>query len=156
MKCPKCRYSSFPYLETCAKCGHLLAEQRAAMGLYGLQPEPPDLWLAYEAVNSAGTGVQLSTSITVPELDFPPVAGIDLDGSEVRVRGQEAGELEVAAAHTEPATDRLSEQDADLPHSLASDDLIDMTLRLEDDAEPDATVQRGPQATMDRINAAQV
>ena len=36
MKCPKCRYTSFQYLESCRKCGHALAEQRAALGLYAL------------------------------------------------------------------------------------------------------------------------
>jgi hypothetical protein len=157
MKCPKCHYSSFPYLETCAKCGHLLTEQRAAMGLYGLQPEPPDLWLAYQVVNSAGTGVQITAPLTAPGLDFPAVAGIDLDVSETEPRGQETGELETAAgALSEPTTDRPSGQDADLPPGLASEDLIDMTLTLEDDAERDAAAQWGPQITMDRTNAEQV
>jgi hypothetical protein len=157
MKCPKCRYSSFPYLETCPKCGHLLAEQRAAMGLYGLPPEPPDLWLAYQAATPAGAGDQLPTPIAAPGLDFPASAGIDLVVSEAHPSGQNAGELEVAAnLPSQPANERLSGQDVDLPRSLASQELIDMTLTLEDDAEPEEAARPGPQATLDRTDAAQV
>ena len=43
MKCPKCGYTSFAYLERCSKCGQELAEVRAPFGLYALPPTPLDL-----------------------------------------------------------------------------------------------------------------
>ena len=63
MKCPKCRYTSFPYLENCPKCGVALAEQRAALGIYALRPDPPDLLLAYQAASMEIAGGLL----TAPE-----------------------------------------------------------------------------------------
>jgi len=47
MKCPKCGYASFPYLDSCGKCGQGWAQQREAFGLYALRPDAPDLLVAY-------------------------------------------------------------------------------------------------------------
>ncbi len=43
MKCAKCGYTSFAYLERCSTCGQELAELRSAFGLYGLRATPLDL-----------------------------------------------------------------------------------------------------------------
>lgn len=36
MKCPKCGYHSFEYLDNCKKCGHDLYEHKAKYNLHGL------------------------------------------------------------------------------------------------------------------------
>jgi hypothetical protein len=78
MKCPKCGYTSFPYLENCRKCGAGLATQRAALGLYGLPPEPPDLRLAYQAVGLDLSAVLLPQSFSEPDLDIDQLPDLDL------------------------------------------------------------------------------
>jgi hypothetical protein len=70
MKCPNCGYTSFPYLESCAKCGHEQTEQRTAFGIYALRPEPPDLLLAYHATNMEVTGAPLAQPLSTPGIDL--------------------------------------------------------------------------------------
>lgn len=43
MKCPKCGYNSFEYLETCKKCGQGLGEHKQKFNLWGFfaEQEPP-------------------------------------------------------------------------------------------------------------------
>lgn len=80
MKCPKCGYTSFAYLETCRKCSQGLAEQRAAFGLYAQRPEPPDLLMAYQSapidVDDTASG---PPDLPPPAIDLSPVAEIELD-----------------------------------------------------------------------------
>jgi len=44
MKCPKCNYVSFDYLDTCKKCGYDLAEYREERGIKVVKPEPMDIF----------------------------------------------------------------------------------------------------------------
>ena len=43
MKCPKCDYTSFDYLESCRKCGYNLISVRETLRLPGIKPEVPFL-----------------------------------------------------------------------------------------------------------------
>src|SRR5918996_5520665 len=79
MKCPKCGSTSFPYLESCRKCGHGLAEQRAALGIYALRPDPPDLLLAYQAASMEVTGGALTHHVSTPGIDLRPLEAIELE-----------------------------------------------------------------------------
>jgi hypothetical protein len=81
MKCPKRGYTSFPYLESCRKCGHALAEQRAALGLYALRPDPPDLLLAFEAARADIIGATRTPPVSAP-IDLGCLEEIDLDLEE--------------------------------------------------------------------------
>jgi hypothetical protein len=83
MKCPKCGYTNFPYVESCRKCGHGLAEQREALGIYALRPDPPDLLLAYQAASTEVTGDALTPPASAPGIDLVPVEGIDLHTADL-------------------------------------------------------------------------
>jgi hypothetical protein len=96
MKCPKCGYTSFPYLESCRKCGHTLAEQRAALGVYALRPDPPDLLLAYQAANTDLMAAIPRQPVTAPSLDLGPLEKIELELGE--------------AGSVAPSTDEGAEQ----------------------------------------------
>jgi hypothetical protein len=159
MKCPKCRYTSFPHLEHCPQCGFALAEQRAALGIYALRPNPPDLSQAYEAGGTEITGGRPTSSIYARGIDPGPLEGIDLevaepDPGEAEIdqmgvptiapdaihglghRGVEGGEYTPEG----PDSDRPSTQDTVIPEDLDLQQLGDMTLALESaedlDAEP--------------------
>ncbi|HKL26457.1 MAG TPA: hypothetical protein VJ910_09560 [Desulfuromonadales bacterium] len=49
MKCPKCGYHSFEYLENCRKCGQDLAEHKSRFNLGGFLSPPPTEAAPFEA-----------------------------------------------------------------------------------------------------------
>jgi hypothetical protein len=155
MKCPKCRYSSFPHLENCPKCGFGLAEQRAALGIYALRPDPPDLLLAYRAGSTDSAGAMLTSPVYAPDIDLGPLEGIDLEIAEEE--SEEAGTHEMGEpanaaldlmptlerevieeeefAPEEPGSERLSTQDVIMSQSLDLSELGDITLAIENAAD---------------------
>lgn len=149
MKCPKCRYTSFPYLESCRKCGHALAEQRAALGLYALHPDPPDLLLAFEAARADITRVTQMPSVSAP-IDLGRLNEIDLDLEEAgpATPGTYEGEEQAAAPDSmpthegggieeeeypppEPSAEQSSSQATVMPQTLDLSGLENITLELE-------------------------
>jgi hypothetical protein len=80
MKCPKCGYTSFAYLENCRKCSQGLAEQQAAFGLYALRPNPPDLLMAYQAAPMGVDDEALETpALPSSAIDLSQLVEIELD-----------------------------------------------------------------------------
>lgn len=59
MKCPKCGYTSFDYLETCKKCGTDLSDIRALLGVIAVPPDeraisrPPGVTASIAALPAA-------------------------------------------------------------------------------------------------------
>jgi len=157
MKCPKCRYTSFPHLETCPKCGFVLAEQRAPLGIYAIRPDPPDLWLAYQAASMEIVGGLPTAPLSPPGLDLGPLEGIDLEVSEVERGGAEIDALERSTnALDEPDSNRLSIQDMIIPQDLASHQLGDITLALENEADLEDKSPLSLQAPEELTNVKQV
>lgn len=147
MKCPKCGYTSFPYLESCAKCGHALTEQRAALGIYALRPEPPDLLLAYQAANMQVPGATSAQPQSAPSIDLAQLDEIELELAEAEQAapatheaGQPAGAVpeldpesigEEGAPLAEPSVEQVSSQEIVMPQTLDLSELGDITLELE-------------------------
>jgi hypothetical protein len=151
MKCPKCGYTSFPYLESCRKCGHGLAEQRAALGIYALRPDPPDLLLAYQATSMEATGGTLRPPVSTPGIDLGSLEGIEMEIAEAEPSGvgtyqvtepsdaipdliptldrEAMGEEEIPLV--EPSTERPSSQDMTIPPSLDLSGPGDITLEID-------------------------
>ena len=63
MRCPKCAYVSFDYLEKCAKCSRDLMQSRADLNLLDFRPEVPFL-LGSLVGEMQGGGVQQNLSLT--------------------------------------------------------------------------------------------
>jgi hypothetical protein len=176
MKCPKCRYTSFPHLENCSKCGFGLAEQRAALGIYALRPDPPDLLLAYQAASMEVTGAMLTSPVYAPGIDLDALEGIDLEVAEAepdRARTPEMGEPANAAwdlmptlepeameeeevAPEEPRSERPSTQDVIIPQSLDLSDLGDITLALENAADAEGESPESAQTPREFADVKQV
>jgi hypothetical protein len=78
MKCPKCGYTSFPYLGSCGKCGRQLAEARKLYGVYALPPNPPDLMLAAEPVPLESADMVPRETMSSPTIDLSQLNEIDL------------------------------------------------------------------------------
>jgi hypothetical protein len=156
MKCPKCRYSSFPHLAKCPKCGLALAEQRAAMGIYALPPDPPDLLQAFRPPGLDVIGEGQMYHPAAPDIDLGRLEGIDLEMADIephRVGTPEMGEPTDPAAGSmpthdreafeeeeftpgEPSSERLSSPEMIIPQSQDLSGLGDITLAIENEVEP--------------------
>ena len=176
MKCPKCGYTSFPYLESCRKCGHGLAEQRAALGIYALRPDPPDLLLAYQAASMEDTGGALTHPVSTPGIDLGPLEGIDLEVAEAEPSGVGTDQVQEPADAVpdlmptldrepsgeeerplvEPSTERPSSQDISMPQSLDLSGLEDITLEIDTAAELGGESPESPQTPSEAAAAKQV
>jgi hypothetical protein len=63
MKCPKCKYITFDYLDTCPRCGKDMSAEKARLNIFSIKPDPPSL-LGSLTGDLNDSSVQLS----VPEL----------------------------------------------------------------------------------------
>ncbi len=43
MKCPKCSYTTFDYLDTCPRCGKDMTAEKAKLNISSIKPKPPFL-----------------------------------------------------------------------------------------------------------------
>jgi hypothetical protein len=164
MKCPRCGYVSFPYLESCRKCGKGLAEQRAALGLYALRPDPPDLLLAYQAMNADATRVTLTPPVSTPAIDLGQLEEIELELVEGETSTQDTPQerdqtdavvdrrptptLELTPEALPPtplSAERASPPEIGIPPSLDLSELGDLSLEIENAADTGITSPESPQ-----------
>ena len=106
MKCPKCGYTSFDYLESCAKCGQSLAEKRKQLNLLFSKPtlftlattlgDADDPVVDERANNETAAGKETAT----PEETMPTV-----------IAPEEAGKVATPPAKSLGSMDLLAEQD---------------------------------------------
>jgi hypothetical protein len=156
MKCPKCGYTSFPYLESCRKCGQRLAEQHATFGPYALRPDPPDLWLAYQALNMDAASATLTPPLSTPAIDHGQLDEIELDLAETEQASPGTQEVDEQADATldliptldlepvsegelppaESSAEAVSSQESVMPQPLELSELGDIALELEEAADP--------------------
>jgi hypothetical protein len=151
MKCPKCGFTSFPYLESCRKCGLALAEPQAALGLYALPPNPPDLLLAYQTANLDVTRTPPMPPASMPSFDLGSLEEIEPEIAKAEPIAPDPDEREEPVS---PAPDLLPTLDQEImtaaelpplepqaeppgsaetvmPHTLDLSELADMTLELD-------------------------
>ena len=66
MKCPKCGYHSFDYLENCKKCGQLLSDHKTKFNLRGFfSPEQPE-----DAPDATASAEQAPPASEAGDVDF--------------------------------------------------------------------------------------
>jgi len=139
MKCPKCGFTSFPYLDSCGKCGQGWAQQREAFGLYALRPDAPDLLVAYRETPANADEMEVVPMQPAAGDDLPAYEGIELPLSE----GEEVS-LAPGIGQAEPGST------VDLPLSEASElSQAFGTLGLESDAESPPSQSGTPPPTFD-------
>src|SRR5919109_3378545 len=163
MKCPKCKYTGFPHLENCPKCGSGLAEQRVALGIYALRPDPPDLLLAYQAASMDVTAGTLTPPMSAPGIDLGQLEEIEIVEAEPEAVEPRALEepanaapdlmvtLERGAVEGEerppaqPSSEQLRPQEMTTSQSLDLSGLGDIALALESAADLEGEVPESAQ-----------
>ena len=87
MKCPKCKFITFDYLDTCPRCGKDMTKEKAQLNIFTIKPNPPfllgsltgdiiDSSLGLEALESAKGGAE--------DMELKPEEVYD-DGSELDI-----------------------------------------------------------------------
>lgn len=74
MKCPKCGYTSFDYLNECKKCGTDISDVRAMLGVIAISPE--------ERAQSKPAAIVASPEPVHDELDFSTAGLLSDVGTE--------------------------------------------------------------------------
>ena len=155
MKCPKCGYVSFPYLESCSKCGRGLAEERAAFGVYALRPDPPDLVMAYQSAPLDIDGMTPTPALSSLFVDLGQLDEIELEPAEAEEppsaaevgRGQTGGAVDLTLAspvdparegqRVEPSAEPTDLQQGLIPPPFDLEEPGEVTLALESVADPE-------------------
>jgi hypothetical protein len=91
MKCPKCKYSTFDFVDTCPKCGKNLASEKAKLNILSIKPNPPSVLGSLTGdLNELGNGVTLPDSARRGAEDME-LAGDEIydDGSELDINIEE-------------------------------------------------------------------
>lgn len=133
MKCPKCKYITFDYLNTCPRCGKDMAPEKERLNISSVKPNPP-LFLGTLTgdLNDSNVGLK------VPESTEEGAEGMMLgdeevydDGSELNIDLDEK-EISEPDIDTEIDFDDLdsSEEGEELEGDISTDDI---TLEVEEE-----------------------
>ena len=87
MKCPKCNYTSFDYLDNCKHCGVDLRDARSVLQIIAVSPEdqapaaPPVDMMGEEFAAPETAGEDASYLDAQPQQEEEILEGLDFDGS---------------------------------------------------------------------------
>jgi hypothetical protein len=66
MKCPKCKYVTFDYLDTCPRCGKSMVSEKAKLNISSIKPNPPFFLSSLTGdLNESGEELTVSESMKV-------------------------------------------------------------------------------------------
>jgi len=84
MKCPKCKYTAFDYLDACPRCGKDLTAEKAKLNISSSKPNPPSL-----LGSLTGDLNDSSLEVSVPESIKEGAEDMTLKGEEIYDDGSE-------------------------------------------------------------------
>jgi hypothetical protein len=87
MKCPKCKYVTFDYLDTCPRCGKNMASEKAKYNISSIKPNPPFVLGSLTGdLNESGDELVLADSMkkTAGGMGYED-EGVYDDGSELDI-----------------------------------------------------------------------
>ncbi len=115
MKCPKCNYTTFDYLDICPRCGKDMTAEKAKLNISSIKPKPPFL-----LGSLTGDLSDSSVGIPIPEDSEEAAEEMKLkdedvydDGSELDINMEEESVPEPDKAE-EVAVEELDLGDLDL------------------------------------------
>lgn len=78
MRCPKCGYVSFNYLDRCKKCGRDLTAFKAEHNLWGIKPGTLSIYSSIQQAVEQGESLLGPSIEEVPELEEDLLHGIEM------------------------------------------------------------------------------
>jgi hypothetical protein len=91
MKCPKCSYTTFDYLDTCPRCGKDMTAEKAKLNISSIKPKPPFLLGSLTgdlSDSSVGIPIPEDSEGVVEEMKLKDEKVYD-DGSELDINMEE-------------------------------------------------------------------
>lgn len=125
MKCPKCKYITFDYLDTCPRCGKDMSAEKAKLSIFFIKPDPPSL-LGSLTGDLNGSSVELRVSESVKKASQETgLKGEEIydDGSELNINIDE-----------EPMAESGEAPELELGDLASSDDEKELELDFISDA----------------------
>lgn len=122
MKCPKCKYTAFDYVDACPKCGKDLTPEKAKLNISSIKPNPPSL-----LGSLTGDLDDSSVEVRVPESIKEGAQDMTLKGEEIYDDGSELDiSIDEEPASGEGGEVELgdlgpSDEDSELDVDLAAD-----------------------------------
>jgi hypothetical protein len=113
MKCPKCKYTTFDYAETCPRCGKDLSAEKAKLHIMAIKPNTLFLLGSLTGdINDSGTAFLVSESMNEASESITIDADeIYDDGSDLNINIDE-----------EPVADSAAIDDLDLKLEMSDED----------------------------------
>ena len=145
MKCPKCKYITFDYLDTCPRCGKDMSAEKAKLSIFSIKPDPPPL-LGSLTGDLNGSSIE----VKVPESIKRGAEDMRLKGEEVYDDGSELNidldEKEISESDVDTEIDigdiGSSEDDKEIEMDIGSDD-ISIEVGEEESNSEEGVIQEG-------------
>ena len=130
MKCPKCSYTTFDYLDTCPRCGKDMTAEKAKLNISSIKPKPPFLLGSLTgdlSDSSVGIPIPEDSEEVAEEMKLKDEEVYD-DGSELDINMEEESALPLSE-ESEPEKEEAVEE-FDLGDLDLSEDNQDMEMEF--------------------------
>src|SRR3989338_1537923 len=151
MKCPKCGYVSFEYLDTCRKCGRDLTQLKTDMGVTTFTPGVINVLKYVEGMEEAveegeESAVATATAEETEEAGAAAVVeavAVTSEEQSAKVETQEKGEIEISLPEdiTEPKLDVAEVS----PQPMAEDRKEEISLTIKEEPKIEETLSVEPE-----------
>lgn len=135
MKCPKCKYVAFDYLDICPRCGKDMSAEKAKLNISAIKPNPPSL-----LGSLTGDLDDSSVELRVPE-------SVEKGAEDVKLKGEEeiyddGSELDINMEE-EPISESGKEAELDLGDLSSEEDDEGLEMDLVSDTGPEVAEEAG-------------
>jgi len=149
MKCPKCKYITFDYLDACPRCGKDISAEKAKLNIFTIKPNPPSL-LDSLIGDLDDSSVDLTESIKEGTEDIKlKEEGIYDDGSELNInideeslsesgKDAELGLVDLGSSEEGGAQESVQKEESEKDSEEVALDLGDVELEIEFDEGEDS------------------
>lgn len=152
MKCPKCKYITFDYLDSCPRCGKDMAPEKAKFNISSIKPNPP-----FFLGSLTGDLNDSSVGINVPESAKESAEGMMVGDNEIYDDGSELDinidEKDISESGEDAELDLgnlgLSDDDKELDLDFDSDNIspeieegaVEEEIKVEDSGSEESEIQ---------------
>ena len=149
MKCPKCKYITFDYLDTCPRCGKDMSEEKAKLNIFTIKPNPPSLLdsligdlddSSVDPTESIKEGIEDVKLKEEGIYDDGSELNIDIDEEPISESGKDAelGLVDLGSSKENRAQESVQKEESEKDSEEVALDLGDVELKLEFDEGEDS------------------
>jgi hypothetical protein len=133
MKCPKCKYTTFDYMDTCPRCGKDISGEKVKLNIISIKPNTPFL-----LGSLTGDLDDSSAAFVVPESVKEASESMAIDANEIYDDGSELN----INIEEEPVVESESEA-VDIGDLGAADADYELEIDLDSEEMPEEVIEQG-------------